>query len=285
MPQRVPPKTKIPTQLWVAFIGLVGVMIITILSSPLLPLLIKQQTPDSTEEAVIVQTSLSDQLTPPLSATNSNEPVAGESTVPFSNPGCSPTVDLGALMQCEVTESGFIGIHTFEATQGDPFYVKVINGGVTVLDPGGQQVIPEYFDSSEIRVTMPASGRYTVSVSTDIGTYWLYVQNMSNPLNTHTLSVGRQISNTISTALQHNAYTFEATADQSVVIVMTPVPVSSPLNLQFIVLSPDGTKLTSGISHGSVESRFTAPITGTYFMLVNDGGYDNTGQYTIVRFQ
>src|SRR5215216_2742152 len=278
MPKRIPPKRKIPTEVWVALIGLFGVVIAAILGSPLIPLLFKQQAPISTEESVATQTSLPDELTPPQSATDLNEPISPATTTTLSNLGCSPTVELGVLMQCEITESGFIGIHTFEATQGDPFYVKVMNGGVTILDPTGQELQPEYFDSSQIAVTTPTSGRYTVSITGAIGKYWLYVQKLNNPVHTQTISVGQQMKDVISTDYQHNAYTFEATANQSVVIVMTIVPVTSPLALQLIVLSPDGRQVATDNSHGGVEARFTAPTAGTYFMLVNDYGYDNTGQ-------
>ncbi|MFB6220737.1 MAG: pre-peptidase C-terminal domain-containing protein, partial [Halolamina sp.] len=174
---------------------------------------------------------------------------------------------------------------SFETTTAEDTYLYLVAPNGTIIaenDDGG------FYDSSEIAVTLPENGTYTVIVTSDYsGDTFPYLLSVdSEPVSTDLRSIG--VNQTLQGEIDaadpsnssydgiHEPVTVNATAGEEVTITVTPSEEESTDTYLYVV-SPNGTVISQadyGVVHGSrVDVSF--PTNGTYTIIVaTDYGND-----------
>jgi len=291
---------QFPTNAWVVVIGLVGVIIIGILSVPALLSTLQRSSTSTRDAPAALSSTLPLQATVPSVPSSSPQSLQtdiGRTPAP-PNDTCPVRLDFGALIQCEIAQQGELHIHRVAAAQDDLLLVDIMKVGTgnpftlhaTIADPKNQVLydpLEDRFISRIFRAT--SSGEYTIRVEdqdrTNTGTYAIYVQRLNNPVNARHLTVGASLSGSIKSPRQHDVYTFDALAGNQISIEIAQIPATGPLTLRAIVYRPDGKEEFANHSEITVPLDFTATVTGTYVIVLYDIFLSNTGSYRIVRMR
>jgi hypothetical protein len=142
-----------------------------------------------------------------------------------------------------------------------------------------------YSDTAEISsCVLGQPGTYTLLVNdhSDVrtGTYGLYLQRLTNPVNPKPLAIGQHTSGMIGTAGALATYTFTVPAQS--VLTARAGAANSSLRPYLRVYTPHGNKVCeAGTSYSETTEISTCALTdgGTYTLLVSDYGGPRTGNY------
>jgi hypothetical protein len=150
--------------------------------------------------------------------------------------------------------------------------------------------------AAQIKVTAPATGTYTVVVSTrDVGNdaSGAYALTMVRAVAPYTLSSGDQ-GGALSNGGNHagtihvgdlDPWTFTATAGQSILVDIAETGVNSAFVPWIRLFGPTGALVSFGENWGDLgaQIKVTAPATGTYTVVVStrDVGNDASGSYVL----
>jgi hypothetical protein len=131
--------------------------------------------------------------------------------------------------------------------------------------------------------TLDKDGVHTVLASDSsgpqTGSYTLYIQRTNNPANATPLSFGETVSGEIGMTSEMDAFTFEGTANQSVVVQMART--SGAMQTELRIYRPDGSLICSKKGTPPIRLTCTPATDGTYTILAGDVNGDETGSYTL----
>jgi len=205
---------------------------------------------------------------------------------------CSPGISFGDSVPCSITTPSEIDTYTFTANADDKVLIRMTRTAgimapeVPVYDPRGAFLCTTWADSLALigSCAIPTTGGYTILVNdsgTDqTGDYTVYIQRLNNPGGTTPLAFGQPLPGALSTVGKQDTYTFTAHSGDKVLIRMTRMTgVMAP---EVTVYDPRGAFLctTWGDSIALIGSCAISAA-GTYTILANDRGTDQTGDYTM----
>jgi hypothetical protein len=152
-----------------------------------------------------------------------------------------------------------------------------------VLRQDGTEVCSAFGGTlAEATCTLDVTGTYAILATNrqGIGSYNLFVQRTNNPAGATPISYGGTITDSIDSAAEQDAYSFDGMTGNQVLFRMTGV--SGSLDPQFGVYRPDGTLLCSALaSFGVAEATCTLDTTGSYIVLVGDRTGTHAGTYRV----
>jgi YD repeat-containing protein len=207
----------------------------------------------------------------------------------------SGTTTIGTPLNVTTTGLGQNARYTFSAASGQQLSLTITNSAyagcialsASILKPDGTTLgstgicgATGFIDS----ITAPVAGTYTLFVDpggTATGSATLQINTFSDISGTTT--IGTPLNVTTTGIGQNARYTFSATAGQQLSLTLNNSTYAGCIALSVSILNPDGTTLGStGIcgATGFIDS-LTAPVTGTYTVVVNPGG-TATGSVTVL---
>ncbi len=194
---------------------------------------------------------------------------------------------------------------TFSASAGDHVVVSLgatsnssgFSPWLRVISPSGTVVGSNFgFSAAQVEFSAPAAGSYTVVVGsaaggfTGTGDYLLTLVKAPGAL---TASVGDQ-GGTLPDGLTRagsiytgdvDGWTFSANAGDRVIVSLGETSNSSGFSPWLRVISPNGTVAGSNFGFSAAQLEFSAPLAGTYTVIVGSagGGFTGTGDYLLTR--
>ncbi len=214
----------------------------------------------------------------------------------LNNPESSTVLGYGQNIGGEISFAAEMDTYTFSGVAGE---WVLINLAVTLgtLDPQIRLYRPDgtllcnasNSNGGFAEITncqLSDTGTYTLLVNDygdiDPGNYRLYLQRLTDAVNTTPLSFGVPLAADIALASEIDTYTFNATAGDRVLIDMAVS--SGLLDPQIRLFGPNGTQVCQDYktSGGAAEiADCQLPATGTYQILAGDYGSTETGNYGI----
>jgi hypothetical protein len=221
-------------------------------------------------------------------------------TVPADD-GFAITLDQTVSAGVPAAGAGTIGIpgardvYTFAATAGTVIYVdeQALSGTVgilyTLFDPANAVLVNTTLGGSEPgRVTLPATGTYTLRVGSDTvdatGTYAFRLWTVPAD-ETFGITLDQTVSDGVPAAGAghieragvRDVYTFAATA--GTVVYVDEQALSGTVGILYTLFDPANAVLVNTTLGGSEPGRVTLPTTGTYTLRVGSDTSDATGTY------
>ncbi len=190
---------------------------------------------------------------------------------------------------------GDMDTFVFGATAGTTVQLRVVetapgpfDPSITVYDPTGSQVSTNYGGQVGALAFVPSlSGTYTALIQDggtsfpNTGPYEVHYAGFPGANEHGTLVNGGIVTGDI-TLGDLDTYIFDATAGETVQLrVAETAP--GPLDPSITVYDPNGAQVSSNYGSQVGAIAFSAALTGTYSLLVNDGGTStpNTGPYEV----
>ena len=196
---------------------------------------------------------------------------------------CAPrTLSYGAAPeQATIAAAGGVGCYRFDGVAGDRVRIRLVPTGGS-LDPAattgrpGGGVSCATTTQNDSTCVLDATGVHSITVADAAGTktghYAISLQRLNDPVGCGpALSYGGSAAASLTVAGDSECHRFSATAGDRVRVNWQAT--TAGLNPAVEVVRPDGSSLC-GITGGPLTC--TAPVTGTYTLLVRDplpGGY------------
>jgi hypothetical protein len=160
-------------------------------------------------------------------------PTAGLSVTEPLAVACPPTISFEETIPCSLDTAAEMDSYTFEANANDIVVIRVLNTS------GSEWLTTSLWDSQNNRLcsytgfaptqadlgcTLPADGTFTIQIEkadarqTQPIPYTLYLYRRTNPVNARPVNFDESLSGALDTALEIDTYTFEASADDTVVV-------------------------------------------------------------------
>jgi hypothetical protein len=220
----------------------------------------------------------------------------------LNSPAVVTPVSFGVGIQGAIQTKYEVNTYTFDAIAGDKVLVRMAANGpaldphIRLYGPDGTLLKEAYAGypytarSMELASgSLPTTGTYTVLVSDafddgEIGDYLFYAQRLNNPAVVTQVKFGLGKEGAIQTKYRVNTYTFDAIAEDIVLVRMAANGVA--LDPHIRLYGPDGTLIKEAYAGYPYNARSielespSLPITGTYTVLVSDAFDDGeTGDY------
>ncbi|MFN2225807.1 MAG: hypothetical protein ACK2UY_05860, partial [Anaerolineae bacterium] len=210
----------------------------------------------------------------------------------LDNPGSATAIAFGQTLAGSINQASEIDAYTFAANAGDVILVAASKSSgdvwpqIRLFDPDGNLAgIAHDPTHAEIQVVLASSGTYTILVDDYLsgsltGSYALHVQRLNDPGNATSLTYGDLVAATINMAAEMDAYTFEGTAGDSILIGMART--SGTLWPQIRLFGPDGALAGTAGGATLAELYATLSTSGTYTILAADDLNGTlTGEYDL----
>lgn len=204
-----------------------------------------------------------------------------------NNPG--NTVDIvGKSLNGTILMTGGMQTFVFTAEGGDAAYIRMgtkssyLDPMLILFGPDGLEITrTQGYTSTEIHEFVAADGTYTVLAGDDdgydVGTFGIFAQVMTDPVNATLLQSGDNTTATITVAGGMNTYRFAAAAGKRCFVRMGTK--SSYLDPMLILFGPDGEEINRTQGYTSAEIDEVLWAGGMYSVLAgDDNGYDS-GSY------
>ena len=177
-------------------------------------------------------------------------------------------------------------LFTFSGTGGQQVFFDGIQGAntrVLLYGPGGQLVTSTGFSlTSDFEVTLPTSGDYVLILDGNNSSVPISYEFevVTSAVTTTALTLGSDVTSTISEPGEQDIYTFSGTAGQQ---LFYDALITGTFFIDAELLSPSGERVFFINSNSDTNDAFNELITltetGTY-QLVIDGSGDTTGDYS-----
>jgi hypothetical protein len=195
----------------------------------------------------------------------------------FATGECGTPISCGQTISNQISAAAQIDAYTFNATSNE---AVVFSGKGT---SGSLQLETDLYDPFGNNIgsgRLPTNGLYTILVrasdGTNTGSYAVGVGFATGRCGT-TIGCGQTISNAISSSAEFQAYTFEATNGEAV--VLTAITSSGNLAADAFLYDPAGNYV--GTSWVAGNKSYPLSATGLYTILVHDMMYESTGSYEL----
>jgi YD repeat-containing protein len=179
---------------------------------------------------------------------------------------------------------GEVNLYSFNGTVGERVLALVVSspGGipdlkVRILRPDGTQLCADdAIRDVEIQCSLDASGLHTLSVENPAGAasggYGLHFQRIVSPGNSTPIRFGDTLPGSIAFIAELDAYTFSASAGDSVIARMG-LTAGVPFSPKLRIFRPDGSEICSAQSNGYetlMEVFCRVDASGPYTLLAGD---------------
>ena len=249
----------------------------------------------STEAPEVRQTT----ATPtPTTVPPAASPTSGSSVAKPPPASCPPAIGFEESIACSLDTALETDAYTFEARANDAVVVKALNTA------GSEALTTSVWDSAKTRIcyytgsvpipgdrgcALPGDGTYTIQIEradarqTQAIPYTLYIHRLNNPPNALPIDLDQSLSGSLDASLEIDAYTFEARANDAVVVKALNTAGSEALTNSVW----DSTKTRICYYTGSVpipgDRGCTLPGDGTYTIQVEraDARQSKVIPYTI----
>ncbi|MEE8347118.1 MAG: hypothetical protein V3S20_07210, partial [Dehalococcoidia bacterium] len=201
---------------------------------------------------------------------------SGASAPVAAVPVCPATISFGETITCSIN-AGEQDFYTFAASAGDIALVRLAMGvsapEIQLSGPGASEPIcsaTAFANIAEISsCTLPSDGTYTIRVSSWVSTvgggYNLHLQRLNGPANATPISYGDTASGSIDPSAEMDAYTFNGSAGDIVLVRMWSWgPVVRLYTASGTELARDQGGVGSSFAH---VLDYTLPSDGTYTVL------------------
>ncbi len=208
----------------------------------------------------------------------------------LNNPTGAVPINFGDVQTGSITSIVQHDSYTFEATAGDAFRLDmsrtsgIITPQVDIYRPDGSRLCGDFSSGSALTVdcTTDVNGTYTILAGdwsiNGSGGYAFYLQRLNNPTGAVPINFGDVQTGSITSIVQHDSYTFEATAGDAFRLDMSRT--SGTITPQVDIYRPDGSRLCGDFSSGSALTvDCTLDVNGTYTILAGDWGINGSGGY------
>lgn len=152
---------------------------------------------------------------------------AVDAAIPAALQPCAGSIEPGVTMTCQISTAAEVDTITLAGSSGEVYLLRAaITAGdmrpqVRVTNPGGGticQASSPYSPGAEIaRCVLTQTGAHTISINdtaaTRTGSYNLFVQRLSSPVNATTLTIGTTHPSLIASGAE--AATFSLVQDQA----------------------------------------------------------------------
>ena len=213
----------------------------------------------------------------------------------LADTGCSTTITFGETLLCTLGTPGEVASFNFSANGGDRIIVRMgrstsgLNPHIQIQAPGGSTVCEAYSYAAAVDTSaclLPSIGAYTILASnynsTVTGGYGISLQRLNAPAGVSSLSFGQTALATIVAAGELDAYTFTASAGDTMLARMGST--AAGLSPHIRLFGPDGIKLCEAYNanYSGVDiAGCLLPTDGAYTIVVNDYNGADTGNYGI----
>ena len=203
-------------------------------------------------------------------------------------------ISFGETICDEISLPGEVDYYTLHASAGDIILVRMVaNANVfmdpklEVYDPNGMMITSASgaFLAEISSLELPVSGIYTVlsmdNAGTHTGAYCIHVQRLNDPGQAMPIGFGEVLCETTWPLSETDAYTFQASAGDLMLIRMVATA-NVFMNPLFRIYDPDGHYVTgaSGAYLAEIGSLELA-ADGQYTILAMDAAGDHGGDYCI----
>lgn len=210
-------------------------------------------------------------------------PADSDGTTIFSNTVRTGTTNTGVDMDA----------FTFSGVAGDRVVIGALatggsgyNTSLALYPPGGGPAEVLSYSGDRIDTELLQSGIYTIEVEdyalTHSGTYSLSFMNVTEGLHTSVadpdgdaITSGQVKTGSFQTTPDFDVYTFDAAAGNRV--ILDAVPTGGTAN-PYVYIYPPGGGAAVAVT-GSHRLEYQVPTTGTYSVLIEDAGLNETGTY------
>jgi len=215
---------------------------------------------------------------------------------PTALDSCTSSIAPGKTMTCVISTAAEVDSITLTGTSGDVYLLRVaITAGdmrplVGVHAPDGTMICQAsgpYSPGTEIaRCVLTQSGIQTIRISdtatTRTGSYNLYVQRLSVPVNPTPLLIGQTVTSTISTGAEATTFSLTGIANEAYLIRMGVT--AGTLRPIVRVFGADGTAICTAsqpYAPGTEIARCVLPQSGIFTVLATDTSAIQTGSYNL----
>jgi lipid-binding SYLF domain-containing protein len=201
-------------------------------------------------------------------------------------------MNIGDTLNVSLPTAGKIGMVVFDAVGGQKASVQMTSGTFStctlyLFDPFGRQLASSGCNGATNFMdgqNLPMTGTYTLGIDPGGTTGSVNLTLLNATDVTGTIAFGTPITVTTTVPGQNARYTFSAAAGQQISLTLTNITYTGCISLATSILKPDGSSLGStslcGGTSGFIDSM-TAPVAGTYTVLVDPGG-TGTGSVTLL---
>ena len=217
-------------------------------------------------------------------------------------PECTTSItDCSADLNGSLSGVAAMNAYQFDANAGERIIIRMAEGSNTTLEPQMELYAPndtkigEDIDFTEARIDVlsaPETGTYILVVmdedGEDFNSYGLSLQIVKSDCASPITDCSADLNGSLSGEAAINAYHFEATAGERIIIRMVQ-GTNTDLEPQTELYAPNGTKIGEDIDF--TEARIdvlSAPETGTYILVVMDEDGEDFNSYglslQIVKF-
>lgn len=241
-----------------------------------------QLTATGTYTIIMEDSGLNDMGTYDLSLLNLT---AGPTTTPADTDGT--TIIAGSVLTGQMNADVDMDAFTFTALAGDRVVIGALatggtgfNTSINLYPPGGGAAEAYSYGGDQVDVRVQKSGIYTIEIEdyalTHTGTYSLsYINVTEGPATT--LGSGHVLAGQFTSTPQFNLYQFTVSAGNRV--ILDAVPTGGAANPILTLYPPGGG--VAVLTSGSHRVEYQAPTGGTYTLLVNDQGLNDTGTFDL----
>ena len=202
----------------------------------------------------------------------------------FSDLSTAPTLTPGTPVNDTLTPASATNLYQFSASAGESFYFARLsvsggNGDWRLIDPSGNIVFTSLLGSDVGRLTLAATGRYTLLVEGFLGDtgsigYSLNVAPITD--STQTLNLGSLVNGNLAGPGELDHYTFNVAASTIVYFHGSP----NNAGAQWSLTGPTSTSVTNRpFTARGVSNPVTVLPAGTYTLTISGAG-QTTGPYT-----
>ncbi len=212
----------------------------------------------------------------------------------LNSPANPTALALGDVMVSTIAAAARADTYTIAGTAGEVLLLRVaITAGqmlpaIRVYGADGIRLCErtEYYTARTdiANCALPRTETYTIIVgdsrSSRTGTYNLFAQQLTAPVNARPIVMGIPLTSTIRSMAQADTYILNAVAND--VLLLRAGTASGQMTPGVRVFAPDGTILCSAgnsYSTGSEINRCALPHAGNYLVMVDDMQVTRTGDY------
>lgn len=205
---------------------------------------------------------------------------------------CPTELVLGQLFDCGITAASEVDNYTFAGAINDRFVFRVLRTTgtftprVRVLNPDGVQVCDTWSSTRTVLACdLTSSGTHTLRIfdfsGTNTGNYTVYAQRLNGPVAAQPIVTGELYSADLASTIEADVYSLSAEAnDQIEIRVLRTTGNFTP---HINVYNALGARVcgTWGAPLAQSAPCALGPA-GTYALMVDDYGLDNTGAYQLI---
>ena len=220
------------------------------------------------------------------------DPGVNTLTVQAPSLACPASIGFGQTVQCSIDTPGSLASITFEASAGDRVRVRMLDTSdsdlhpaIWVYRPAGTQVCFTLGNPvADLDCALDATGTFTILAGDyyeeNTGTFNLFIERLNNPGVPTPIAFGQTLSDTVATAPELPAFTFEAVAGDRVRVRMLDT-IGTEFHPAIWVYRPNGTQVCFTLGNPVADLDCALDATGTFTILAGSYYGEYPGTFSI----